>query len=281
MSENLKFSVLLSVYSKEKRKNLELSLKSIYDEQILKPDEIVLVEDGPLTEELYTEINRQLDRLKGILKIVKLEKNLGLGNALKEGVLHCTYEWIARMDTDDIAYPERFKKQIEYIKKNPDTDVLGTFMTEFIDEITNKICIKDAPIDNIDNYIKYRDPVNHPSVILRKSKILEAGNYQEIFLNEDSYLWARMYSIGAKFANIPEELVYFRVDDNTYKRRGGWKYIKAEWKLQKEYLRLGIINGIGFCKNIFLKSIIRLLPNSIRKFIYLRLLRKNINKDKK
>ena len=281
MSENLKFSVLLSVYSKEKRKNLELSLKSIYDDQILKPDEIVLVEDGPLTEELYTEINHQLDRLKGILKIVKLEKNSGLGNALKEGVLHCTYEWIARMDTDDIAYPERFKKQIEYIKKNPDIDVLGTFMTEFIDEITNKICVKDAPIDNIDNYIKYRDPVNHPSVILRKSKVLEAGNYQEIFLNEDSYLWARMYSIGAKFANIPEELVYFRVDDNTYKRRGGWKYIKAEWKLQKEYLRLGIINKIGFCKNIFLKSIIRLLPNSIRKFIYLRLLRKNINKDKK
>ena len=274
MSENLKFSVLLSVYSKEKRKNLELSLKSIYDDQILKPDEIVLVEDGPLTEELYAEINHQLDRLKGILKIIKLEKNSGLGNALKEGVLHCTYEWIARMDTDDIAYPERFKKQIEYIKKNPDIDVLGTFMTEFIDEITNKICVKDAPISNIDNYIKYRDPVNHPSVILRKSKVLEAGNYQEIFLNEDSYLWARMYSIGAKFANIPEELVYFRVDDNTYKRRGGWKYIKAEWKLQKEYLRLGIINKIGFWKNVCLKSCVRLMPNFLRKFIYLKVLRK-------
>ena len=252
-----------------------MSLKSIYDDQILKPDEIVLVEDGPLTEELYAEINHQLDKLKGILKIVKLEKNSGLGNALKEGVLHCTYEWIARMDTDDIAYPERFKKQIEYIKKNPDIDVLGTFMTEFIDEITNKICVKDAPISNIDNYIKSRDPVNHPSVILRKSKVLEAGNYQEIFLNEDSYLWARMYSIGAKFANIPEELVYFRVDDNTYKRRGGWKYIKAEWKLQKEYLRLGIINKIGFWKNVCLKSCVRLMPNFLRKFIYLKLLRKN------
>ena len=269
-----KFSVLMSVYSREKPQNLKECFESIYDKQTLKPNEIVLVEDGPLTEELYTEIDIWKDKLKDILKIKRLEENSGLGEALKQGLLECSYEWVARMDTDDIAYPERFKKQIEYIKKNPDTDVLGTFMTEFIDEITNKICVKDAPISNIDNYIKYRDPVNHPSVILKKSKVLEAGNYQEIFLNEDSYLWARMYSIGAKFTNIPEELVYFRVDDNTYKRRGGWKYIKAEWKLQKEYLKLGIINKLGFWKNVCLKSCVRLMPNFMRKFIYLKILRR-------
>ena len=235
-NNKIKFSVLLSVYFGEKRENLKLALKSIYDDQILKPDEIILVEDGALTEELYSEINYQLENLKGILKLVKLEKNSGLGNALKEGVLHCNYEWIARMDTDDISYPERFFKQVKFIENNPSVDVLGTFMTEFIGDRNNKICIKDAPLKRIKKYIKYRDPVNHPSVFLRKSKVLEAGNYQEIFLNEDSYLWARMYIIGAKFANIAEELVYFRVDDNTYKRRGGWKYIKAEWELQNRIL---------------------------------------------
>ena len=269
-----KFSVLMSVYSREKPQNLKECFESIYDKQTLKPNEIVLVEDGPLTEELYTEIDIWKDKLKDILKIKRLEENSGLGEALKQGLLECSYEWVARMDTDDIAYPERFKKQIEYIKKNSDIDVLGTFMTEFIDEITNKICVKDAPISNIDNYIKYRDPVNHPSVILRKSKVLEAGNYQEIFLNEDTYLWARMIAKGAKFANIPEPLVYFRINDDTYRRRGGWKYVKAEWKIQKELLRLGITNKFEFTKNVILKTSVRLMPNFVRKFIYIKFLRK-------
>jgi len=156
MDKKVKFSVLLSVYFKEKRENLRLALKSIYEDQILKPDEIILVEDGPLSEELYSEIEYQLDNLKGILKIVKLEKNSGLGNALKEGVLHCNYEWIARMDTDDVSYPERFLKQAKFIENNPNIDVLGTFMTEFINDIDNKICVKDAPTRNIENYIKLK-----------------------------------------------------------------------------------------------------------------------------
>ena len=274
MSENLKFSVLLSVYSKEKRKNLELSLKSIYDDQILKPDEIVLVEDGPLTEELYAEINHQLDRLKGILKIVKLEKNSGLGNALKEGVLHCTYEWIARMDTDDIAYPNRFEKQIRFLEKNKDIDVLGSYMSEFSTSITEILFTKDAPTVNLEEYMKYRDPVNHPSVVFRKKKVLEAGNYKEIFLNEDTYLWVRMIAKGAKFANIPEPLVYFRINNDTYRRRGGWKYVKAEWKIQKELLRFGITNKFEFTKNVILKTSVRLMPNFVRKFIYIKFLRK-------
>ena len=151
MEKKTKFSVLLSVYFKEKRENLKLALKSIYEDQILKPNEIVLVEDGPLSEELYSEIDYQLENLNGILKIVKLEKNSGLGNALKEGVLHCNYEWIARMDTDDISYPERFLKQVKFIENNPNVDVLGTFMTEFIDDRNNKICVKDAPLERIEN----------------------------------------------------------------------------------------------------------------------------------
>ena len=155
MEKKTKFSVLLSVYFKEKRENLKLALKSIYEDQILKPNEIVLVEDGPLSEELYSEIDYQLENLNGILKIVKLEKNSGLGNALKEGVLHCNYEWIARMDTDDISYPERFLKQVKFIENNPNVDVLGTFMTEFIDDRNNKICVKDAPLERIENYMKY------------------------------------------------------------------------------------------------------------------------------
>lgn len=269
-----KFSVLMSVYYKENPIYLRKAMESIYDNQILKPSEIVLVEDGQLTEELYQEVARQKNKLKDILKIIKLEKNSGLGKALNIGVLNCTNELIARMDTDDISMPKRFLKQINYLKEHPNIDVLGTFMSEFIDDTNNIICIKDAPIENIEKFMKYRDPVNHPSVILKKSKVLEAGNYQEILLNEDSYLWRRMLKKGAIFQNIPESLMYFRVSDDTYKRRGGWKYIKAEWYLQKKYLELEVINKFEFWQNILLKSVIRLIPNWLRRFIYLKFLRK-------
>lgn len=272
---NYTFSVLLSVYYKEKPEYLKQSIESIYFRQILKPNEIILVEDGPLTEELYSTIENLKNHIgKEILKTIKLEKNMGLGNALRIGVEECSNELIARMDTDDVAYPNRFEEQIKYFKDYPETDVLGTFMNEFTENISNIICVKDAPLDNIEKYMKYRDPVNHPSVILKKSKVLEAGNYQEILLNEDSYLWRRMLKKGAIFKNIPEPLMYFRVNNDTYKRRGGWKYVKAEWELQEKYLELGVINKIEFWQNILLKSIVRLVPNHLRKIIYLKLLRK-------
>ncbi len=271
------FSVLLSVYYKEKPEYLKKSIESIFFNQTLKPNEIILVEDGPLTEELYSAIESLRNKVGNkILKTVKLEKNMGLGNALKVGIEKCSNELIARMDTDDIAYSNRFEKQINYLKEYPETDVLGSFMSEFVNDINNIICIKDAPNNKTDmkKYMKLRDPVNHPSVMLKKSKVLEAGNYKEIFLNEDSYLWGRMLSKGFIFRNIQEPLVYFRTTNDTYKRRGGWKYIKAEYGLQKEFLKLGIINRLEFLRNITLKNIIRLIPNSLRKFIYLKLLRK-------
>lgn len=271
------FSVLLSVYQKEKAEYLKEAIESVYFNQILKPNEIILVEDGPLTEKLYsTIVDLKLKIGKNILKTVKLEKNMGLGNALRIGIEKCSNELIARMDTDDIAYPNRFEEQINYFKNYPETDVLGTFMSEFVDNIENIICIKDAPNNSIDmkKYMKLRDPVNHPSVMFKKSKVLEAGNYKEIFLNEDSYLWGRMLSKGCIFRNIQEPLVYFRTTDDTYKRRGGWKYIKAEYGLQKEFLKLGIINKAEFIRNITLKNIVRLVPNGVRKFIYLKILRK-------
>lgn len=271
------FSVLLSVYKNEKAEYLKKAIESIYFEQTLKPNEIVLVEDGPLSDELYTVIKELKLKLKEILKIVKLEKNSGLGIALNKGILECKNEFIARMDTDDISHPARFEKQMKYIKENPKVDVLGSFMCEFIDDINNIICIKDVPINNIESYMKYRDPVNHPTVFFKKSKVLEAGNYQEILLNEDSYLWRRMLIKGSIFGNIPEPLLYFRVSNDTYKRRGGWRYVKAEWILQKEYFKLGVINVNEFIINIICKSIIRLIPNQIRKMIYLKLLRKHKN----
>ncbi|MEG1009485.1 MAG: glycosyltransferase [Clostridia bacterium] len=273
--EKTNFSVLLSVYKNEKPNYLIECFKSIYENQELKPDEIVLVQDGPLTDELYEVIKNLKSQLKNILKIVPIEKNVRLGNALRIGIENCSNEIIARMDTDDIAFPNRFKKQIKFLEENPEVDVLGSYMNEFIDNITNVVAIKTAPLKDFKNYMKMRDPVNHPSVVFKKSKVLDAGNYIEILYNEDSYLWGRMLANKCQFANLDEPLIYFRVNDDTYKRRGGFQYVKAEIQLQKEFLRLGIINKFEFLRNITLKNIVRIIPNELRKKIYLKLLRKN------
>lgn len=270
------FSVLMSVYFNETPNNLKEALESIYEKQILKPDEIVLVEDGILTENLYNEINFQKKKLGDILKIVKLEKNQGLGKALNIGLLECSNELVARMDTDDIAFPERFEKQIAFMLENFHIDICGTFMLEFKDDINNVLYLKEAPVENIDTYIKYRSPLNHPTVIFKKSKVLEAGNYLKIPLYEDYYLWIRMKAKNAIFANIAEPLLYFRINDETYKRRGGFKHILSECYVQKELKKLGIINMKEFIFNIILKSIVRLLPNSMRKYLYTHFLRKNL-----
>lgn len=275
----MEFSVLLSVYYKENPINLREAIESIYFSQTVKPNEIILVEDGKLTNELYDTI-KDLKKKIEILKTIPLEKNVGLGNALKIGVENCKYEIIARMDTDDISSPERFEKQIKYLKENKDVDALGSYMTEFSGDINNVICIKDAPDDKVDmkKYIKYRSPLNHPSVVFKKSKVLEAGNYKEIHLNEDVYLWARMLCKNFKLKNIAEPLVYFRVDENTYKRRGGLKRLKTDFLILKELNKLEIINKRELLINIMIRTFFRLIPNFLRTKLFSKILRKKNKK---
>ncbi|WP_028855335.1 glycosyltransferase [Psychrilyobacter atlanticus] len=268
-----KFSVLMSVYKNEKAEYMKLALESIYTEQILKPNEIVLVQDGPLTKELYELINKYKEKYKGILKIVSLKKNMGLGNALNIGLKKCSYEIVARMDTDDIAFPERFEKQIPYISKNKELGVLGSSLLEFEGTKDNILAEKKAPIKNIDKYIKFRNPINHPTVVFRKSEVLAVGSYKEINLFEDYYLWARMYMNNSKIENLGDVLLYFRSSIETYERRGGWKYVRAECSLQKEFFKINLINLSEYIRNIIIRNLGKIVPNRIRKIIYLELLR--------
>ena len=271
-----KFSVLMSVYYKENPIYLKEAIESIYDKQILKPTEIVLVEDGKLTEELYQEINRQKKKLKDILKIVRLEKNSGLGKALNIGVLNCTNELIARMDSDDISCSERFLKQVECFKDNKNIDIVGSNISEFINNINNIVGVRTVYEKDIDikKDMKKRCSLNHVTVMFKKSKILEVGNYLEWFYNEDYYLWLRLLKNNAVFENISESLVFVRVGMEMYERRGGVKYFKSEVNIQKYMLENKMITQIEYFRNIFIRFVIQiLLPNRLRKFIYLKLLR--------
>lgn len=164
------------------------------------------------------------------LKVLSLVTNRGLGKALNEGLKYCSHELVARMDTDDIAMPERFEKQLAVFKKYPDIDVVGAWINEFEDNVSNIKSVRKLPElpDDIRQFAKRRNPINHPVVMFRKSAVLAAGGYRHFPLFEDYYLWIRMLMNGAKFYNIQESLLYFRFSSEMFKRRGGWKYMINE-----------------------------------------------------
>ena len=230
--------------------------------------------DGKLTPELSAVINRYISYK--IIKIVSLPTNQGLGRALNEGLKHCTYDIVARMDTDDIAKPNRFERQLTILKENPDIDIVGAWIDEFEDDIKNVKSTRRLPQnhDEIYSFAKSRSPLNHPVVMFRKRAVIDAGGYQHFPLFEDYYLWVRMLMNGAKFYNIQESLLFFRFSPEMFKRRGGWKYAITELKFQNKIRKIGFISSPEFFLNVSLRFVARIIPNSFRSWIYKNILRR-------
>ena len=268
------FSVLLSVYRKEQPAYLQQSLNSIFT-QTLMPDEVVLVKDGPLTEELDMVIGDYC-RKYPILKIVSLAQNQGLGKALNEGLKHCSYDLVARMDTDDIAKSDRFEKQVKVFKEHPELDLVGAWIDEFEGDVSHVISVRKVPEFPIEikQYALKRSPTNHAVVMFRKSAVLLAGGYLHFPLFEDYYLWVRMLQNGAQFYNIQESLLFVRTSPEMFKRRGGWKYAKDEIRFQRKLLELGFIGRVRFVENVCVRFVVRVLPNNFRGFFYTKILRR-------
>lgn len=272
-----KYSVLMSVYYKEKGENLKKSLNSIFEQTVL-CDEFVLVEDGLLNDELDAIINKYKEKYKNILKIVKLEKNMGLGIALKKGILECNNELIARFDSDDISVPNRCEKQLQQFASNDNLDIVGSNHIEFIDDIsnTNSFLYKKLPSshEEIVKYAKKRNPFSHSAVMFKKSKVLLAGNYRSYYYVEDYDLWIRMIKVGCKCQNIDEYLSYVRISEDLYKRRGGIKYLKSLMKFKNEQLKSGFYSLNDYLKSSAAHIIVCLMPGTLRQFVYKRMLRK-------
>lgn len=271
MSTSTKFSVCMSVYYKEHPEWLNEALNSVYT-QTLPPTEVILVEDGPLTDDLYNVIANYPQ-----LKIVKLDNNFGLGYALNEGLKHCSYDLVARMDTDDVCLPQRFEHQVKQFVQNPKLSVASGHIAEFIESKDNIIGERVVPIgdSNIKRYLKRRDPFNHVAVMFRKSDVIKAGGYLPWHFNEDSYLWIRMFMAGCYFDNLDEVLVNVRVGKEMYARRGGWKYFKSEHALQKLKLKNKIITPVDYIVNTSIHFIVKvLMPNKIRALLFQNILRK-------
>ena len=274
----MKYSVLMSVYKNEKVEYFKEAVESLLS-QTLPPDEIILVRDGKVYDELQNTIDEYLAKHESLFTYLPLEENGGLGAALRYGLTHARNELVGRMDTDDICVPDRFEKQVAHFESNPDVDIVGGNISEFIgapDQIVQYRVVFQTH-EEIANDLKSRSPFNHVTVMFKKDAVLKAGSYEDFYLFEDWYLWVRMYLAGCKFANLNDVLVNVRIFDMSA-RRGGMKYYKSCKKLLKymkahkmigtlKYLKISTVRFIGYV----------LLPNKLRAWAYKKLLRKKTN----
>lgn len=270
----MQFSVLMSLYINEKVEYAKACFDSLLA-QTIPAAEWVIVEDGPLTEEMYDLLNKYEDENPGLIRRVPLEKNCGLGIALEKGVCECNYALIARMDTDDIARPDRFEKQLALFRNDSRLDICGSHVKEFEGTIKNVLSSRKVPLSDKDikAYQKRRDAFNHMTVMFKKEAVLKAGNYQSCLLMEDSLLWVNMIMSGAKCANVDDYLVYARTGDRMFERRGGFDYYKKYKAGRKIIYKTGFISRWDYFYTIMVQFIVAVLPNKLRGWIYKKLLR--------
>lgn len=265
------FTVITSVYRNDKPEFVRTALDSMLIEQTITPTEILLVRDGVVPSELENVLEEYETAYPKIMHIIRLEKNGGLGKALKLGVENAKYEIVARMDSDDICLPYRFEKQLRYMEQHPECDIVGGQMTEFIGNADNIVGKRVVPESNEDiyKYMKSRCALNHVTVMFRRDSILKVGNYQDWFWNEDYYLWVRMMMNKCVFANLSDVLVNVRSGEDQYARRGGMKYFKSEEGIQRLMLDNILINRWEYSVNVAKRLIVQLLlPNWLRGWVF-------------
>jgi len=263
------FSVVLPTYINDDAADLTTAIESLLD-QTRSPDEIVIVEDGPLSDALQRTVGRFESEDPELFTQIQIPENRGLGNALRTGVEAATYDFVARMDADDIAVPTRFERQLEYLDSNPDVDIVGGYIAEFDTDPDDPIARREVPTDHeaIERMARFRSPMNHGTVLFDRDVALRAGNYRPVDRMEDYDLWIRMLLDGATFANIPEVLVNVRAGEELYGRRGGFEYAREEVRTQFEFYRRGFTSLPVFLFNTVTRAGLRVLPNRARRLVY-------------
>ena len=274
----LKFSVLMSLYIKEKVEYADACFQSLL-RQTVQPNEWVIVEDGPLTDEMYLLLETYEKENPGLIKRVVLDHNQGLGTALRAGVLACKNELIARMDTDDIAREDRFEKQLNEFRKNPNLDICGSNIDEFEDTPSVIVAHRKVPTTDkeIKNYQKRRDGFNHMTVMYKKTAVLKAGNYEPCPLMEDTYLWVRLIQSGATCLNIDEPLVYARIGHDMFERRGGLNYFLKYKEGRKKVLETGYISKVDYYYTLCAQLVVSMVPGRVRGWIFKNLLHTKVS----
>ncbi len=268
------YSVLMSVYYKEKPEYLKEAIESVLN-QTVKTDDFVIVCDGPLNEGLDKVIADFVITNPGLFNVFRLYKNMGLAKALNNGILQCKNEIIMRMDSDDVSRSDRAEIQLEAMEEN-NASIVGSNIIEFVDSIENtsdERCVPKMHKDIVE-FAKKRSPFNHPSVMYKRQAVIDSGFYEDYRFFEDYNLWATMLSKGFVGHNVQDDLVYMRAGLDMYKRRGGLKYVKYIFSFNKRLSELGFISKGRYILSSTERAMVSLFPNSLRKAIYKKLLRK-------
>jgi glycosyltransferase involved in cell wall biosynthesis len=266
------FTLLVSTYGRDDPEFLRQAVLSSTTAQTRPPDEVVLVQDGPVPELLAARIKQLVDELPMPVRHLELPANVGLGPALDAGLAASSHEIVARMDADDVSVPERFERQVAVIEAG--ADIVGSGLLEFGSSPADVVGRRTPPTDpeEIRRVIRFRDPFNHPTVVYRRDAVLAAGGYTDMALLEDYLLFTRMVEGGAVPANLAEPLVYYRVGSGAYARRGGLGLLRSELRLQRRFRELGITSRAEYLRNVAVRGGYRLVPEGVRKVAYRRLL---------
>jgi glycosyltransferase involved in cell wall biosynthesis len=264
----LPFSLLMSVWQRDRPDHLRRAFASSVVEQQRPPDEVVLVQDGPVPAELAACLDDLAAGSPVPVQVVRLERNCGLGRALEAGLAACRHEVVARMDADDISCPDRFALQLPEIEEG--ADLVGSALLEIGLSETDVVGRRTPPTSTemITRSARLHDPINHPTVVYRRSAVAAAGGYEHVPLLEDYWLFARMIHGGARVVNRPEPLVLYRVGEGAYRRRGGLALLRAELHLQRLFVRSGFTTRPQFVRNVAIRCTYRLVPAWVRRPVY-------------
>jgi len=275
----MKLSVLMPVYYRESPEFLRQCLASLAA-QTVAADEIVIVEDGPLGAELEGVIRIAGQTLP--IVSVRLPVHGGLGTALSAGLDACGSELVARMDADDLCTPDRFRRQIDFMERNPEVDVVGSAIAEFGSDPLAIESVRRLPASGraLMSFAKLRNPLNHMTVMFRRRAVLDAGSYKPCADFEDYHLWARMLRRGCRLHNLPDALVQVRCGNGMQRRRGGWAYLIGEIAFQRFLHRIGFISASNGLRNVLARAPIRLVPAQIRSAFYLYFLRERAPRNR-
>lgn len=273
----MNYSILLPVYHKDKKEYLKISIESMLN-QTVKSDDFVIVKDGPLTEELDSLINEYASNKDNHINVVALDTNSGLGAALDFGLRQCKNELIARMDADDISLPTRCERLLELFAKNDKLSIAGTYIDEFDEDPNNIISVRTVPVDDaaIKKYNRRRQAFNHPTIMFKKSEVLRVGSYPNFRHMEDKDLFFRMLANGCIGENIPESLLLFRSNKDSFKRRRGKAYRKATIMVAKLNYKRKYIRYSDYLYMFWGQQLMRFMPN----WLLIKLLRKKKKKVK-
>lgn len=269
------YSILLSVYYKDKPEYLALSIESMLN-QTVKSNDFVIVKDGPLNNELDEVINKYASNPDNHINVIGLETNSGLGAALDYGLGFTKNDLVARMDADDISLPTRCEKLLKLFEDNKDLSIAGTNIDEFYDDPNNIVSSRVVPTTDeaIKKYIHRRQPFNHPTVMFKKKEVIRVGSYPHIKHMEDKDLFFRMMNMGCIGANIDESLLLFRSNKDSFKRRRGKAYRKATIEVAKLNYKRKYINYFDYLYIYWGQQLMRILPN----WLLIKLLRKKPKK---